>query len=383
MNQDQNFIGVQEPLWPAPQPEHVTPWPTEAPAKRKRSVGVLASATVLALGAGFGGGYLGYQVAADSPSATIAAPVSGAGVSPAADGTIAAVAAAVTPAVVNIEASSNGQGGTGSGFVITSDGYIVTNNHVIDGASDITVNFADGSSTSAELVGADAGYDIAVLKVNKTGLPVAALGSSAAVNVGDTAIAVGSPLGLANTVTSGIVSALDRPVTAGGQDSTSFINAVQTDAAINPGNSGGPLLNGDGEVIGVNSAIASLGASAGGQAGSIGLGFAIPIDTANRIVQEIIDTGSAQTPVIGIQVADGPNGPEVADLTPGGPAEAAGLQVGDVVTEVDGRTVRDATELIVAIRDNAVGDTVNLLVLRNGSELDLSLVLTAAPPQRG
>ncbi len=153
----------------------------------------------------------------------------------------------------------------------------------------------------ASLVGANPGYDLAVVKVDRTGLPAVTLGSSAALKVGDTAIAIGSPLGLQGTVTSGIVSALDRPVTAGGQGETAFINAIQTDAAINPGNSGGPLVDGNGAVIGINSAIATLGwHPSAGQAGSIGLGFAIPIDTANRIASEIIATGTSSTPIIGV-----------------------------------------------------------------------------------
>lgn len=374
--------------WPSDDDSIANPYPAGGAAGapeqggKGRVAGLIAAGTLTALLAGATGGFVGYQIASQNDAGVIAAPTTGdTQASPPAEGSIAAIAAAVTPAVVNITSTSTGQSGTGSGFIISSDGYIVTNNHVIDGSNKITVKFADGSTAGADLVGSDAGYDLAVLKVSRTGLPVVALGSSDAVLVGDTAIAVGSPLGLSGTVTSGIISALNRPVTAGGQSDASFINAIQTDAAINPGNSGGPLLNADGEVIGVNSAIASLGGSLGGTSGSIGLGFAIPIDTAKRIVDEIIADGSAQTPIIGVQIEDAADGPQVVEVNPGGPAEAAGIQPGDVITEVDGRPVDDSTELIVAIRDNAVGDTITLTVERNGTEQEVEVTLTASEAQ--
>src|SRR6056297_1858133 len=249
---------------------------------------------------------------------------------------IADLAATVQPAVVQINVGSEGQGGSGSGFIISEDGYIVTNNHVAGPAGEdgtVEVVFPDGATATGTLVGADAGYDLAVVKVERNGLPTLEFGSSEAVRVGDLAVAIGSPLGLQGTVTSGIVSALERPVTAGGGGSTSFINAIQTDAAINPGNSGGPLVNGSGEVIGVNTAIASLSA-VGGAAGSIGLGFAIPIDTAERVVNELIETGSSSTPVIGVQLDTTFSGPgaKVGQVTPGSGADQAGIQDGDVIT---------------------------------------------------
>ena len=183
-------------------------------------------------------------------------------------------------------------------------GYIITNHHVAGSVGDggsVEVVFSDEATATGTLVGSDSGYDIAVVKVARDGLPTLQLGTSESVRVGDVAIAVGSPLGLQGTVTAGIVSSLERPVTAGDQTSTSFINAIQTDAAINPGNSGGPLINGSGEVIGVNTAIASTG-SVAGVAGSIGLGFAIPIDTVKRVMNDIIETGSTSTPIIGVQL---------------------------------------------------------------------------------
>jgi putative serine protease PepD len=360
--------------WPPPATDEPQPQPPAQPTApaAPRTGRLLAGAAMVALLAGTAGGVVGYQIADDGSGIAIAtAPEGGNQASPPADGSIAAIAAAVTPAVVNIDTGS----GSGSGFVITSDGFIVTNNHVIEGANTIRVNFSDGSVADAELVGANADYDLAVLNVDRTGLPIVALGSSDAVLVGDTAIAVGSPLGLSGTVTSGIISALDRPVTAGGADDTSFINAIQTDAAINPGNSGGPLLNADGEVVGVNSAIATLGGALGGQTGSIGLGFAIPIDTTKRIADEIIATGTAQTPGIGVSIENGENGARVVEVVPGGPAAEAGIQEGDVITEVDGQPVGDTTELIVAIRDNAVGDTVTLTIERSGREQEVDVVL--------
>lgn len=297
--------------------------------------------------------------------------------SPPADNSIAAVAQAVQPSVVQLNVSGNGAAGTGSGFIIREDGYILTNNHVTSGGSSIDITFADGSSAPATLIGASPGYDLAVVKVDQTGLPAVELGSSAALLVGDAAIAIGSPLGLQGTVTSGIVSALDRPVTAGGTGETAFINAIQTDAAINPGNSGGPLVDGNGAVIGVNSAIATLGGSLGGATGSIGLGFAIPIDVAARIASEIIATGSSTTPIVGVRVDleyPGP-GARISDVTAGGPAAEAGLRSGDIVTEVDGRPIADAVGFIVAIRSGTPGETTTLTVQRDGQTQTINVEL--------
>jgi putative serine protease PepD len=348
------------------------------PAKKNGGrVGLLvAGAAAVALLAGATGGAVGYVVA-DSQAPVVSSPiVSAGGGSAPAEGSVGAVAAAVSPTVVNISTGT----GQGSGFIIRSDGYILTNNHVVAGADSLSVTFEDGSTASAELIGANAGYDLAVIKVAKDNLPVSTLGRSADVQVGDTAIAIGSPLGLQGTVTSGIVSALDRPVTAGGRGATSFINAIQTDAAINPGNSGGPLVDGAGRVIGVNSAIASLGGGAGGQAGSIGLGFAIPIDTAQRIADELIATGSSSTPIIGAQIdsATEGEGARIAEVTAGGPAAEAGLRSGDVITELDGRVISDYTELVVAIRDKAVGDEVVLTVQRGAGTEQVTVTLGAA-----
>ena len=362
--------------------------PPTAPRSDKSGRGgmiALASAGLAlpALVAGTVGGAVGFTVARmtqPEPVAAVAvAPIGATGdaISPPAGGSIAAVAAALQPSVVQINVAGGGGEGTGSGFVIREDGYIVTNNHVTASGGDITVTFSDGRVVDATLVGANPGYDLAVLKVDETGLPAVTLGSSSALEVGDSAIAIGSPLGLQGTVTAGIVSALNRPVTAGGEGELAFINAIQTDAAINPGNSGGPLVDGNGAVIGVNSAIAALGGSLGGQVGNIGLGFAIPIDTAARIASELIATGRSSTPIIGVQLDMQYAGPgaRVAGITGDGPASAAGLREGDVITALNGTPVVDATDLIVDVRALAPGEQVTLTVESDGAEREVTLVL--------
>jgi putative serine protease PepD len=371
---------AQESVDPKLDPNPTFDTPVGATPKGKSRVGLLITgAAITALFGGAVGGAVGYTVAQSNSSSPIAV-LSGGSIEPAA-GSVAAVAAAVQPSVVQLNVSGSQGDGTGTGFVVSSDGYIVTNDHVAGDAGNdgtIDVTFIDGSTATGTLVGSDPGYDIAVVKVDRTELPALTLGSSDAVNVGDIAVAIGSPLGLQGTVTSGIVSALNRPVTAGGQGDTAYINAIQTDAAINPGNSGGPLVNTAGEVIGVNSAIATVGR--GDAVGSIGLGFAIPVDTAKRIVDELINTGTSQTPVIGVQLDMGFEGPggAVAQVTSGSPADAAGLQEGDVITKVDGNLISDSTALIVSIRANAPGDEIELTVLRNGDTLAVALTLEAA-----
>ena len=376
-----------EQAWPTPDADGYLPPPPGVAARTAQAPKAggagkyVAIAALTGLLAGVGGGALGYQLASDSGSSsvTVNAPADPESLSQRADGSIAAIAETVLPSVVSIEVSGSGQAGSGSGFVLTEDGYILTNNHVIEAAANsgtIEVVLRDGTRLSAELIGRNADYDLAVVKVDKTGMSPVAIGDSASVKVGDQAIAIGSPLGLEGTVTSGIVSALDRPVTAGGTDGseTSFISAIQTDAPINPGNSGGPLVNSEGQVMGVNSAIASLGSSAGGQAGSIGLGFAIPINTANRIAQEIIQTGTSATPIIGAEIDFNYSGQgaRVQGVTAGSPAERAGLEAGDVIVAVDGQRVDDAVSLITEIRENAPGDQITL-TLEGGKEIEVTL----------
>lgn len=293
---------------------------------------------------------------------------------------VAAIAKSVLPSVVSILIEAGDNSGSGSGFIVQSDGYILTNNHVAAPAAnggELTVVFENGEKALAKIVGRNSSYDLAVLKVDKTGLPAAVLGDSSAVRVGEVAIAIGAPLGLNGTVTSGIISSLDRPVTAGGRGELAFINAIQTDAAINPGNSGGPLLDGRGRVIGINSAIATLAGSIGGETGSIGLGFAIPINTAKRIAEELISTGDSQTPIIGVVLNTNftGEGAEISEITPGGPAQDAGLRVGDVITGFNDRLVADSTELVVAIRSYAPGELIEVTLNRNGQISTVPLTL--------
>ena len=265
--------------------------------------------------------------------------------------------------------------------MIDRSGHVITNNHVVAEAAAsgrIQVIDHEGEPHGAEIVGRSPVYDIAVLKIEDGGgLRPAALGSSRSMNVGETVVAIGSPLGLDSTVTSGIVSALDRPVTTGDEEDSSFINAVQTDAAINPGNSGGPLVNRRGEVVGVNSAIATMGGAFGGEAGNIGVGFAIPMEQVQITATQILRTGEAQYPVIGANVNTGTqrNGAEVVGVPAGTPADAAGLEKGDVVVAVDDVAVTDGIGLIVAIRAHQPGDTVALLVRRDGRELTVKIEL--------
>jgi putative serine protease PepD len=293
--------------------------------------------------------------------------------------TVSQIVQIVKPSVVSIKAEGTSGSGTGSGFIFREDGYVVTNNHVAAPAlngGELTVYLEDKTAFKAELVGINASYDLAVLKINATGLKPLKIGDSNAINVGDLTVAFGSPLGLTGTVTSGIVSALNRPVTAGGQDDQSFISAIQTDAAINPGNSGGPLVNGQAEVIGVNSAIATLGL--GAQSGSIGLGFAIPINQTQRIVTEIINTGKSSTPIAGISIDSTFQGvgARIAEVVSDGPAATTDIKVGDIVTKINGEIVEGSTELIVAIRRNNPGDTIVLTVKNQaGTEREVSVVL--------
>jgi putative serine protease PepD len=296
------------------------------------------------------------------------------------NGSVAAVAQALLPSTVQIVAELDGQAGgaTGSGFVLDSEGHVVTNNHVVASAAEgdgpILVIGQSGERLEATVVGRSPVYDLAVLSVDGAdGLEPAALGASQALNVGESVVAFGAPLGLSQTVTSGIVSALNRPVTTSGEsdDESSYINAVQTDAAINPGNSGGPLVNLAGEVVGVNSAIATTG-GATRESGNIGVGFAIPIEQVRTTVDQILRTGKAEYPVIGAQVRTGGEpdaaGATITEVMPDTPASRAGLEADDVIVAVDDQPVSDGIALIVAIRTHLPGDTVEMSVVRGGEE---------------
>ena len=379
---------------PAPPPGGGLP-PSPPPPQRHRTgliLGAVAGGLTIAVISTLLGGLAGGLVASRRlpPAATLPSPAAGSTSRPA--GSIAGIAAGALPAVVTIKVDGAEGDGTGSGFVLRADGYILTNNHVVSSAADsgdITVLFADGTSAPATVRGRDTSYDLAVLRVRRTGLPVLPLGDSDAVVVGDPVVAVGAPLGLDSTVTSGIVSALNRPVTPGGEQSTAYINAIQTDAAINPGNSGGPLLDMSGRVIGVNSAIARIpGASLTGQSGSIGVGFAIPSEQARTTADQLIATGKAKHPIIGVLLDPDYAGPGVKiaggkrdgkdPVTPGGPADQAGVAAGDVITKLDGKAVVDSSEFVVAIRARKVGDTVRLTFRRDGTERTVSVTLQGA-----
>jgi putative serine protease PepD len=295
-------------------------------------------------------------------------------------GSVAGVAYSTLPSVVQILADGETGEATGSGFVLDRRGHIITNNHVIADATDegrITVVLDGGSRVPAEVLGRSTAYDIAVLSLGRrVEVQPAAIADLAALRVGETVVAIGAPLGLSSTVTSGIVSAMDRPVSVGGEGEASYINAIQTDAAINPGNSGGPLANLRGEVIGVNSAIATLGGF-GGQSGSIGVGFAIPIDQVLRTADQILADGEASYPVIGasVDVQASLRGARITDVLPASPAERAGLRDDDLVIRLNRQRIDDGIELIVAIRSRLPGDRVTVDYRRGGELRSAELTL--------
>ncbi len=299
---------------------------------------------------------------------------------------VKSIAALVTPSVVSIKVTSSLGSGTGSGSVYRSDSnvsYIITNNHVIESAvttGTISVELLNGNTLTAQIVGRDSAYDLAVLKVNRGNLPTVTVGDSSKISVGDPVVAIGSPLGLASTVTSGIVSALNRPVTTGTSGAESFVNAIQTDAAINPGNSGGALLDSLGRIIGVNSAIATV--SSGGVSGNIGLGFSIPINEAKRVIDELIATGKSTRPFLGVEfdtLFTG-TGAKILRLTSGEAAEKAGIPAGSIITSIGGLRIADTTAAVVRIRSYAPGSTVSIIVnLPNGTERTFTLTLGSTP----
>lgn len=299
---------------------------------------------------------------------------------------VKSIASLVTPSVVSIKVVTLGGSGSGSGWVYKSDrstSFIVTNNHVIASAAttgNITIELLNGDTIPAQIVGRDIAYDLAVLRVNRGNLPAVTLGDSSRVSVGEPVVAIGSPLGLASTVTSGIVSALNRPVTAGSFGTESFVNAIQTDAAINPGNSGGALLDSQGRIIGVNSAIATL--SSGGTSGSIGLGFAIPINEAKRVVDELVATGRSTRPVLGVffDATFTGTGARIGRLSPNEGAEKAGIPAGSVITAIDGVKIADQVGAIVKIRSYAPGSTITVTVtLPTGGVQSFKVTLGTAP----
>lgn len=394
---------LQYDPWGAPrQPLTTTqPGPPLGPdGRRKNRRGpVLIGALLLALVAGGIGGGIGAYVERNGGLTSVELPQderNGGGRAP---DSVAGIAASALPSVVTLHVSGTTESGTGTGFVLDGQGHILTNNHVVAPAGssgEITVTFSGGETASAEIVGKDSGYDLAVVKVSGvSGLKPLPLGNSDNVQVGDPVVAIGAPFDLSNTVTSGIISAKDRPITAGGEkgdgSDISYVDALQTDAPINPGNSGGPLVDTDAHVIGINSAIRAADSGStteGGQAGSIGLGFAIPINQGKRVAEELINTGKATHPVIGVSLdmkytGDGAKvGAEGADgkssVTESGPGAKAGIRPGDVITEVDGRRVHSGEELIVKIRAHRPGDRLELTLTRGGKDLSMTLTLGSA-----
>jgi putative serine protease PepD len=379
--QTQQFRTPYDPYRGAPQPGMPVP---PMPQKRSRAGALTAGAVAVAIvSAGIGGGVavLAQQDRhSASSSATGLAPSVPAASLPA--GSVEQVAAKVVPSVVKLEVDLGRQSEEGSGIILSSDGLILTNNHVVAAAKDTPpapggpggaqtkVTFADGRTTIFTVVGTDPSSDIAVVRAqDASGLTPITVGSSGNLRVGQDVVAVGSPLGLEGTVTTGIISALNRPVAAGGdaQNQNTVLDAIQTDAAINPGNSGGALVNMNGELVGVNSAIATLGGDAGpaAQSGSIGLGFAIPVDQAKRIADELIKNGSASHASLGVQVGNdsGVDGAKIVEVTGGGAAAAAGLPSGVVVTKVDDRAIGSADALVAAVRSKAPGEKVTLTYL--------------------
>ncbi|AWL87304.1 protease [Streptomyces griseus] len=387
--------GGHGPVWGAPVPPGTDP----AGGGRSKAGGLVAAVAVAALVAGGVGGALGFWAAdrndngSSGSSTTVSASDTPKDLKRPA-GTVAGVAAKALPSVVTIDAQGGeGEGGTGTGFVYDKEGHLLTNNHVVASAAEsgeLSATFSDGKKYAAEVVGRAQGYDVAVLKLKNppAGLTPLPLGNSEGVAVGDSTIAIGAPFGLSNTVTTGIISAKNRPVASGDGQSNknSYMSALQTDASINPGNSGGPLLDATGAVIGINSAIQSTGGGLGqSQAGSIGLGFAIPINQAKNVAEQLIKTGKPVYPVIGATVtmeektggaaisAEGAGGTPA--VTPNGPAAKAGLKAGDVITKFNDTVIDSGPTLIGEIWTRKPGEKVTLTYERDGKEATAEVTL--------
>ncbi|MFI1785666.1 S1C family serine protease [Streptomyces rubiginosohelvolus] len=401
--QHQQTQWLQYDPWGAPGQPFTRPGPPEGAEpgrKKKRRGGAFVGVLLLALVASGIGGGVGAYIERNGGLTTVELPQAGRDNGDRAPDSVAGIAASALPSVVTLHVSGTAESGTGTGFVLDGQGHILTNNHVVAPAGssgDITVTFSTGETASAELVGKDSGYDLAVVRVRGvSGLKPLPLGNSDNVRVGDPVVAIGAPFDLSNTVTSGIISAKQRPITAGGEkgdgSDISYVDALQTDAPINPGNSGGPLVDSKAHVIGINSAIRAAdsggGPESGGQSGSIGLGFAIPINQGKRVAEELISTGKATHPVIGVTLdmkytgdgakvgtKDADGGPAVAK---DGPADRAGIKSGDVITQVEGQRVHSGEELIVKIRAHRPGDDLDLKLTRGGEERTVTLKLGSA-----
>ena len=409
---------------PPPHPSYASalaaPPPPRMPRHRGRRIGELTAVAVLTAALASGGTWGVMALTDDGTTAASSTSASTSGDSAASVVPVSsasktnpdwnAVTAAVTPSVVSITVAAGGSGGEGSGVVLDKEGHVLTNHHVVSGAGDdatITVTLSDGKTYRANIAGEDASTDLAVLTLEDPpdDLQPITVGSSSGLEVGDPVMAVGNPLGLSGTVTTGIVSALDRPVTTSSteseqqdpfgqqqqqQSSQVVTSAIQTSAAVNPGNSGGALVDAAGRLVGINSSIASLGSSSG-QSGSIGIGFAIPVDEAQWIAEQLIEDGQAEHAFLGVTPIDGTaelgsatrSGAQIRSVSDGSPAEAAGLQEGDLVVGVDDSTVTSAESLVGIIHSHRIGTKVSLAVVRDGEEQTIDATLGTAPTSQG
>jgi putative serine protease PepD len=387
------------PAGPPPPPGEPSPVNAAQDPSASRRTSLLVTAIVAALiGGGIGAGTVALLGRRTTTVNVGLALSSQAAPAPKLDGSISAAAAKIQPSVVTIDVRSSSEADTGSGVIIRQDGYILTNNHVVANAANaggsIVVTLADGRRAAASIVGTDKSDDLAVVRVRLTGLTAATFASSSGLVVGQTVVAVGAPLGLSDTVTSGIVSSTARPVSTGdSQSSLAVFDAVQTDAAINPGNSGGPLVDLNGSVVGINAAIATDQSQGGlqipgqsSQSGNIGIGFAIPSDEASRIAGELIATGKASHALLGVTVRDAvtsasagaPVGAVVSSVKAGSPAARAGLKTGDLVTLLAGQRIDSADALVAAVRSHAPNQTVAISYLRAGSTHTIQVKLVAS-----
>lgn len=373
---------------PQEQPKFVPAQPVERKPKKVIGLGTaLSMALVAALVGGGVSAVAVHQMEGTNAHSESVNSLNKAPLAPASNreqGDVERVAAATLPAVVSIRVADDNGVDEGSGSIISSDGLVLTNHHVVANAAQgarMQVTLNNGEAHPAEYIASDPSTDIAVIRVQDVhDLPTLSFGDSSTLKVGQQVVAIGAPLGLSSTVTTGIVSALDRPVRASQQGGeSSLINAVQTDAAINPGNSGGPLVDMEGHLVGMNSVIASLSRGEG-QAGSIGLGFAIPSNFAKRVADQLVHKGKATQPIIGVQVAQGArvHGALIADVIPDGPAAKAGVKTGEVVTRVNDRPVENADAAIATIRSHEFGETIRL-TLENpdtGESREVEVTLT-------